>query len=242
MKISIITINYNSKNDLIKTFLSVKNQKFNDYEHLIIDGGSNDGSIEWLSKNMHDKIKFFSEVDDGIYYAMNKGVKIATGDWLFFLNSGDIFYDDFVLERISKDFDNSFQFISGGVLYRFVSKDVLTFTSPKINFYSISIAHQQGVFIARDVFTTLKFDITYKLRAESDFFLRAFLDGMHFKMTTSVISIYDPYGISSRVSLQQFIEGWRLGFLRVSLYWLGFPIFYLTTQLPKIIIRKIFPI
>ncbi len=92
MKLSIITVNLNNKDGLQKTIDSVISQTFKDFEWIVIDGGSTDGSKELIEK-YSDYISYWvSEPDKGIYNAMNKGIKVAKGDYLEFLNSGDIFF------------------------------------------------------------------------------------------------------------------------------------------------------
>src|SRR5688572_27521016 len=98
-KISIITINYNNLDGLKRTVDSVVNQTWQEFEYIVIDGGSTDGSgayIESKSKHFH---YWVSEPDKGIYNAMNKGIVKATGEYLLFLNSGDHFFNDTVLEK-----------------------------------------------------------------------------------------------------------------------------------------------
>ena len=98
MKLSIITINYNNKEGLLKTILSVVNQNHHDYEYIIIDGGSNDGSVD-IYKDYADKNDYWvSEKDKGIYNAMNKGIDVAKGEYCIFMNSGDTFYDSNTLQ------------------------------------------------------------------------------------------------------------------------------------------------
>lgn len=100
MKFSIITINYNNKEGLRKTIESVVNQTFDDYEYIVIDGGSTDGSID-IIKKYSEKISYWvSEHDKGIYNAMNKGITHAHGEYLNFMNSGDCFHSPDVLEEI----------------------------------------------------------------------------------------------------------------------------------------------
>lgn len=98
-KISIITVNYNNLDGLKKTVESVKNQTFQDFEYLIVDGKSTDGSLEFLEKNSAFFDYWISEPDSGVYQAMNKGIKKATGKYLLFLNSGDHFFSTKVLEQ-----------------------------------------------------------------------------------------------------------------------------------------------
>ena len=92
MKYSIITVNFNNKEGLRKTIESVIHQTFHDFEFIVIDGGSTDGSADVL-KEYHTQIDYWvSEPDGGIYQGMNKGIKKATGDYLNFMNSGDCFF------------------------------------------------------------------------------------------------------------------------------------------------------
>ncbi len=97
---SIITIAYQNLDGLRETVESVSTQTFGDYEHIVIDGGSNDGSKEWL--NNHFQGQWVSEADNGRYDAMNKGAQAATGDYLWFLHSGDVFGDTAVLSRVAQ--------------------------------------------------------------------------------------------------------------------------------------------
>lgn len=100
MKLSIITINLNDKDGLQKTIDSVISQTFTDYEFIVIDGKSTDGSVDIIRQN-EDKISYWvSEKDSGIYNAQNKGIKQAKGEYLYFLNSGDALYEKDTLEKI----------------------------------------------------------------------------------------------------------------------------------------------
>ena len=100
-ELSIITINLNNCAGLQKTLDSVFAQTFTDYEYLVIDGGSTDGSAELIKKQENKFVYCVSEKDNGIYHAMNKGIRKATGDYLLFLNSGDYLVNDEVLSNCS---------------------------------------------------------------------------------------------------------------------------------------------
>ena len=99
-KLSIITVNLNNKAGLQKTIESVFSQTFTDYEYLVIDGGSEDGSKELIKKYENKFVYWVSEKDKGIFNAMNKGILKASGEYLLFLNSGDYFYDSAVLDDV----------------------------------------------------------------------------------------------------------------------------------------------
>lgn len=100
MKLSIITINLNDKIGLQKTIESVMSQTFDDYEFIVVDGNSTDGSIDLIKENQRVITHWISEPDSGIYNAMNKGIKIAKGDYLHFLNAGDRLSATDVLEKM----------------------------------------------------------------------------------------------------------------------------------------------
>ena len=99
MKLSIITINLNNRDGLQKTIDSVVSQTFRDFEWIVIDGGSTDGSKELIEQYADHFSYWVSEPDKGIYNAMNKGIKVAKGEYLQFLNSGDWLVDEKALER-----------------------------------------------------------------------------------------------------------------------------------------------
>ena len=99
---SIIVVSLNTKNKFLKTIRSIEKQKYKNYEIIIVDGKSKDGTIDIIKKFKKKKIKFIIEKDKGIYDAMNKGVKISSGKWIIFLNSGDIFNNFNVLKKISQ--------------------------------------------------------------------------------------------------------------------------------------------
>src|SRR5574344_3096999 len=101
MKYSIITINYNNKVGLERTIKSVINQTCKDYEYIIIDGTSTDGSKEVIDKYKQYLNYWVSEPDEGIYYAMNKGTLMSHGDYCNFLNSGDCYTDNLEIGRAS---------------------------------------------------------------------------------------------------------------------------------------------
>jgi glycosyltransferase involved in cell wall biosynthesis len=101
VSISIITINYNNSSGLDKTIQSVINQTYSNYEYIIIDGGSTDDSVDIIKKYQQYLPYWVSEKDNGIYHAMNKGIRASKGEYLLMLNSGDYLVDETVLERVA---------------------------------------------------------------------------------------------------------------------------------------------
>lgn len=102
-KISVITIVLNNKNFFMHTLNSVSNQNYENLEYIVVDGGSIDGTLEYIKKNSKKIDKWISGKDSGIYDAMNLGLKLASGDWILFLNAGDRFSNKNVLSNILKE-------------------------------------------------------------------------------------------------------------------------------------------
>lgn len=141
MKISVVTVCYNAADTIEKTILSVLNQTYHDIEYIIIDGGSTDGTVEIIRKYA-DKIAYWvSEPDKGIYDAMNKGIEVATGEWLNFMNAGDLFCDKFVLTNVfSDDSVNEYSFLfSDFYVYKKGVK------------YKVSASYEKGILLHQSI-------------------------------------------------------------------------------------------
>ena len=116
MILTIITINYNNASGLQKTMESVLSQTSKEFEYIIVDGGSTDNSIQTIQQFNNSTIQQFqciSEPDSGIYNAMNKGIRMAKGEYIHFLNSGDWLVDEFVVERMLEELSSSEFRVSG---------------------------------------------------------------------------------------------------------------------------------
>lgn len=206
-KLSIITINLNNKEGLQKTMASVLNQTFTDYEYIVIDGGSNDGSVE-LIKEHADKITYWiSEVDKGIYNAMNKGIVNATGEFALFLNSGDFFYNSEVLSNMLYEGSELADVLYGDLARTFPdgTKDIVkmphTITSTFL--YEASLAHPV-TFIRRTLFQKYGlYDESYQIAADHAFFVKIFLTGnVVQKHKKIVVSNFAMNGVSASPNSQ----------------------------------------
>ncbi|MDD4486999.1 MAG: glycosyltransferase family 2 protein, partial [Proteiniphilum sp.] len=105
--LSVITVTWNAAATLERTIKSVREQSWPFIEHLIIDGGSKDGTLELIDNHAHERLRWVSEPDKGLYDAMNKGVAMATGDYLCFLNAGDTFFTADSVEKMMSTFDEA---------------------------------------------------------------------------------------------------------------------------------------
>ena len=164
MRFSILTINFNNKDGLSRTIKSVTSQFFKDFEYIIIDGGSTDGSVDVIKENSKDINYWVSEKDKGVYNAMNKGIAQAKGDYLIFMNSGDCFHAPDVLSSVA---DYQEDIICGKVL-----KGDATIPSghykPTISLVDLmrgSLPHQ-AMFIKRELMLKHPYDENYKILSD----------------------------------------------------------------------------
>lgn len=199
MLLSIITINYNNVIGLSKTIDSVLLQTFKEYEYIIIDGGSDDGSVKVIEDNQDSLTYWISEKDNGIYHAMNKGVQVAHGDYCLFLNSGDVLCNENVLFNIHEYLNND-DIVIGKLINP--SNGSVIFPSPKreISFYflySSSVTHQSS-FIKTELLRRNPYDEKLKIAADWKFFLISIIfQNCSVRFVSVNISFFDMQGISS---------------------------------------------
>lgn len=201
MKLSIITVNLNNKDGLQKTIDSVISQTFKDFEWIVIDGGSTDGSKELIEK-YSDYISYWvSEPDKGIYNAMNKGIRIAKGEYIEFLNSGDIYYNDRSLSdffSMAKDKDIIF---GSTVILKDGKYRRINLQNDFLSCYHLTknTLNHQSAFIKRNLFSEHGF-YDESLRIVSDwkfFFEMIVINKCSLYYIDKDIVIYDTNGLSS---------------------------------------------
>lgn len=198
MKLSIITICFNEK-EIRRTCESIVNQSWQDFEWIVIDGGSTDGTVDILNQYKSRINVFISEKDNGIYNAMNKGIKLAHGEWLNFMNGGDCFYDNDVLRKTfgnNKNYDAS-------VLYGFTytpEKKKFRKPSRKVDstFFIGSNINHQSTFIKKSLFDKYGlYDETMKIAADFDKWCQFSAHGEKFACLDFCVAQNDLKGISS---------------------------------------------
>jgi glycosyltransferase involved in cell wall biosynthesis len=200
--ISIITINYNDKNGLERTFNSVFKQSHQDFEYVVIDGGSTDGSVEVIEKNQ-DKISYWvSEKDKGIYNAMNKGIVAAKGTYLLFLNSGDHLYADETLALSVPYLQNKAKdMYYGNILVRDGIKDVIHTYPEQLTldylFYH-SLSHPTTFIKKSRLLEMNLYDENLKIASDWKFFMIGILiKGFTHDHLNEIVSVFYRDGISS---------------------------------------------
>jgi glycosyltransferase involved in cell wall biosynthesis len=207
-KLSIITVNLNNKEGLRNTIESVISQIFPDYEYIIIDGGSTDGSVDIIKQYTNKITYWISEPDTGIFNAMNKGVCQAKGEYCLFLNSGDAFYSKEVLETVFRE-NYEEDIITGNIIEVHSDKTTLRKGRPYVraqegrdltafDLFAGSLFHQ-ATFVRKKLFDQYGlYDERYRIVSDSTFFFNLIvLKGIKLKYIDAIIVYFDMNGISN---------------------------------------------
>lgn len=178
MKISIITINYNNKQGLIQTIQSIKAQTYADYEVVLVDGASRDGSLDVIKDyaEQEKRLVYVSEKDKGIYNAMNKGTLMSRGEYCIFMNSGDCFYDEQSLKDAAAYLDGT-DIISGVAV---ADKYTMIPVKPEnlsMAFFLKNSMNHQSCFIKTSLMKEYLYDERYRIVGDTEFFFRAMIMG-----------------------------------------------------------------
>jgi len=199
MLFTVITINLNNAIGLTATIESVVNQSFNDFEHLIIDGNSSDNSLEIIKHYVSDTFHWVSENDNGIYDAMNKGIAMAKGEWIIFMNSGDVFCNNQVLKQISDKINPDDELVYGNTIVRDTLKRIESVGQINKRYFFYDTICHQSIFIKRDLFSSVGLhDLRYRILADRDFLLRAFIQGIRFRYCDVDVCSWESVGYSSQ--------------------------------------------
>lgn len=216
--LSIITINYNNAEGLRKTLESVKNQTSKDYEHIIIDGGSNDKSLDVIKDFLADKqyaenvAHWCSEKDNGIYDAMNKGIAYANGKYCLFLNSGDYLADNDVVNRFSS-YNLTAPLIYTNIIFYNRTKEWKATYPSKITvdyFYQRKTLSHQNTLIQTSYMKANPYTTKYRIGGDVDFYWKALcINRIEFKYIDDVISKYEfEFGLSTISSDKERRQEW----------------------------------
>ena len=195
--ISIITIALNAEIYLEQTIQSVLNQTYKNIEYIIVDGGSTDGTLGIIEKYKDEIAHFVSEEDNGIADAMNKGVSLASGDYIIFLHADDYFHHDTCLEESIKFLEVTTDILACAIQF---GQDRKIITPSGFNFWTnFKGMPHQGILCRRSLIESLNgFDTQFKICMDYDLLLRAYQNGARLKKVPVVLSVMRDTGISSR--------------------------------------------
>lgn len=200
-KISVVTVCFNAVETIESTIKSVIQQTYDNIEYIIIDGASTDGTLDIIN-NYNDRIACcLSEPDKGIYDAMNKGIKMATGEWINFMNSGDMFYKNSVLSEVAlklKDGD----IIYGDTMLSFSVGSKLKKPYPLEEIVDRMVFGHQATFVRADYHKEHLFNLFYRSSADYNFFREAYLTGalfMYYPITIVTYNAEDGFSIKNKL-------------------------------------------
>lgn len=207
-RVSVITVLYNSVTTIERTIKSVLDQTYDNVEFIIIDGNSNDGSIDILNKYKDQTDILISEPDDGIYEAMNKGIELATGEWICFMNSNDYFFNNSVIEDIFSRVHDA-DIIYGYCIDPDTGKAIKPLSLDKF-WKRIPINHQSA-FIKARYYKERPYDVRYRISSIYDFLYYWYRNGLKFKYIDMPVAVYDMKGLSFYSYM------WLWDYLRISM-------------------------
>ena len=205
MKISIITITYNSAKTLLRALESVQSQTYKDIEHILVDGASTDNTVELIKAYAggHKNVRWISEPDEGIYNAINKGIAMATGDMIGFLHSDDVFYSSDSIGQIAAAFeDKEVSVVYGDLQYCHNGKVVRRWKSNAYNPCALKygwMPPHPTVYVRREVYEQVgKYDEWFRISADYDMLLRIFKVGYKTHYIPEVLVSMETGGASNK--------------------------------------------
>jgi len=243
--VSVVTVVYNDISSIEKTLNSVINQGYTNFEYIVIDGASCDGTFELLSEYKSSITTLISEDDNGIYDAMNKGIGLCQGEWIIFMNSGDSFYSDSVLESLFSSDLSKFDLVVGGAV---ANSDWGTISLPVRDSGNIwkSFTHQ-AVFVRVDIGPDILFQEGFKCAADYDLIYRLLMSGVKpFIYANPVCYVtFSEAGHSAKFSLRSkyevIVSILRNFSFRHSWYHLGYHVFKFFVNCVSVFLSRFFP-
>jgi len=207
-KISIITVTKNSEKFLQETIDSLSKQTHQNFEHIIIDGASTDNTLDIIKKNSHNITKWISEPDQGLYYAMNKGLRLCSGDIVGILNSDDIYYPDTLSIVNTYFFKKKIDFLFGTV---FKHKLMYGFYPKKIHWtFGFYTTHSVGFFIKKISQDKIgPYNTKYKWSADYDNFYKMIVKHKMTGVATKkeeIFGVFRQGGLSSSIKYIDFLK------------------------------------
>ena len=232
MKFSIITVVKNDKINIESTINSLSRQNFSDYEHIIIDGNSSDGTSGLIKRVIRNKKKiiYIRKKDKNLYQALNRGIKIAKGDFIGILHSGDKYFNDKVLELVNTKISNKIDILSGFLIYvdnNLKKKRIWNYKIKNLSPYNVfKIAHPT-TFISKKIFKKIGYYNTlYTISSDTDFLLRVSkIPNISFKLLQRTFIVMKTGGLSTSFSrvFRKIYEDFKIyfvnfNFLFIALY------------------------
>lgn len=240
---SIITVVRNDKNGLLNTYNSLKSQLFTNYEWVVIDGNSSDGTKEFLQNIESNFLNYISESDKGIYDAMNKGITICNNMYILFMNAGDTFYDVNTLNIVNNKLqENNVDVLFGGVNMYFNS-NYFYYKQPqeieKVINYSLP-GHHQSTYYSKGIIKKINYDINFSDSGDYLIIVKMFKYGISTILLDVPLSIFQVGHTSFKRIFQILIATSRIQFIYLKLSFYKIIISFLKRLLSSIIVILIY--
>ena len=241
--VTVITVVRNSVSLLEETVLSVINQTYRNIEYIVIDGGSNDGTVDIIKKYENRISLWVSEPDNGIYDAMNKGIDFASGTWINFMNSGDRFFNDSVIESIFQtDNHNQYDLIYGDSQYIYSADFSIRKKAGKLkDIWKFMIFFHQSLFMRTGILKKHHFN-TSNIAADHELVYKCYNEKLNFLKLDIVIASYLSGGVSERKTVELTMDRWRsvrniTPSVKIDIYYL----YFINKQRVRNLLRKYLP-
>lgn len=241
--ITVVTICYNAENDIEKTILSVINQKNCEIEYIIVDGASTDGTMTIVNRYREHISKIISEPDHGIYDAMNKGIKLATGDWISFMNAGDAYNNCEAVSTLLNMVESSTVIAYGDYNSVFRECKKIRKPYPLVQMNKRMCFGHPSTFVKSTYHKQHLFDTSYKICADYKMLYDAYYkDKVVFQYVPVVVADFEAEnGISSTNFLLRIREDARIQEIDKTFIWRLMYCYRYVTYYTKQIIKKIVP-
>ena len=206
-KFSIVTVVKNNAEGLKETIKSVINQVYKDYEYIIVCGESDEDTYDVIDKYKNNITKYIIEKDEGIYFAMNKALKFCKGDFINFLNAGDTFTSNDILDHVVNELDQDTEIICGSI-ESIDDNGNKTFKSWKEKFHPEHnmFCYHQTMFSKKRLFNEITFDTNFKVSADYDWSLKQYLSGVNYRFIDRAIVDFKEGGYSEKNKIKARIE------------------------------------
>lgn len=239
MKFSIITVVKNDKLHIKSTLSSLYNQNYTNYEHIIIDGNSSDGTSEIIKKTIRNKKKviYIRKKDKNLYQALNRGIKVAKGDFVGILHSGDRYFNNKVLKLVNSKISDEIDILSGFLIYvndHLKKKRLWNYKIDNLSPYNVfKIAHPT-TFIGKKIFKKIgNYNILYSIASDTDFLLRVSkIPNISFKLIPQTLIVMKTGGLST-----SFLSIFKKIYEDLNIYFINFKFLFIILYIKKIIYK-----
>lgn len=236
--VTIVTVVFDSVDLIEKTILNITGQSYQNIEYIIIDGGSGDDTLDIIKKHEDSIDLWISEKDDGIYYAMNKGIEYATGRWINFMNAGDRFYDENTISKVIENIEDSSELVYGKEIMNFGSADGSQWRAAKKKYWirqpsevdadGSQLVHwwddtvgpddlwkrmiftHQALFIRTSLAKKLMFNTKLSITADFEMIFKFYICGNRFQRIDMPVAVILAGGFSGRNFKKRTLERWRI--------------------------------